>query len=463
MKATEILSANISDKKKIELLTGSKSVDFNVWKEYYEGNQLILARIHPTDIAKTSKINKIVFNLYKKIIDTSVTFLFGNDPELILNNPNEKNKILFEEFKVSYRNAKTGTINQQIGKETFAYTESAEILFWKNGNVKYQFLSSEKEELYPHFDEKGDMDAFVRIYKVDELINYVKKEVTYVEVYLETQMIKFKKVGTGYEKIMIEVEGSTADEKKEIEALYTYKKIPIVYYSIDEPLPWHVKTLLDRFNLMASTLGDVNDYFAYPILKLLGEPVEDTTTGQTELQRNTPQVLHLKRNEEVNSDAEYLDWNSKPESAIYELQNLFRFIYLLTSTPDLSFENLKGLSNISGIALKLMFIDAVSQSQALSNIFFKLSRRINIHKSILTEMTGKDYNSLDITVDFKSPIPENIQEIIQSLSTSVSSGIMSVETAVENNPFVMDSVEEMTKIESMEAGSFNIPLDDEKK
>lgn len=470
MKAIDIINdqeIQIPDKLKILIQENNENNEkLEKYKNYYAGDQDIKDRSHPKDPNKTDKINKICVNLYKKITDTASYFLFGKSPELILENNEGENSELFSSFNESYNDADTDEINDKIGKETLAYGQSAELLYIKKGSVKYQFLSARSNKLYPLFDEKGDMDAFIRAYNMNEYTDDHKLViVTYYEVYTEKEMFKFKKQGNEYEQVTIETE-----DGKNVPIL-KYEKIPIVYYYMETPLAWTVKGLLDRLNTIKSVHGDTNDYFAFPYLLLKGEPVtEDAEDGNKDKSKPVKQaqnVFHLatmnEAGEKVEADASFLVWSTKPESAIYEMESLQQDALYITSTPNLSFDNLKGLSAVSGVALELMFTDAIAQSLSQKNLFFSLSRRINIHKQLLTEITsGKDFTKLKINIEFLSPIPKNFKELIDNLVNASMSGIMSKETAIGINPYVPNNEieKDLIKEEAAIGESFDIPEDD---
>jgi len=469
MKAIDVINnpdINVPDKIKILIQENvEKNKNLLEYIEYYAGRQDIKDRVHPKDPAK--EINKICVNLYKKITDTASYFLFGESPKLILENNEGNNSELFSLFNESYNDADTDEINDKIGKETLAYGQSAELLYKKDGSVKYQFLSVRNNKLYPLFDEKGDMDAFIRSYNMNEYTTDGKPvTVKYYEVYTEKEMFKYKKDGTEYIQVKQE------NEKGENVPILKYEKIPIVYYSMEIPLAWDVKGLLDRINTIKSVHGDTNDYFGFPDLLLIGDPVtedaEDGDKDKSKITKQTPNVLHMENTtedgEKIQADARYLVWLTKPESAIYEMESLQSDALYITSTPNLSFDNLKGLGSVSGVALKLMFTDAIAQSLSQKNLFFSLSRRINIHKQLLSETSSpkKDFTKLKINVEFLSPIPKNFKELIDNLVNATISGIMSKETAIGVNPYVENNEieKDLIKKEAVIGESFDIPEDE---
>ena len=147
-------------------------------------------------------------------------------------------------------------------------------------------------------------------------------------------------------------------------------------------------------------------------------------------------------------DAEYLTWDHSPESIKLEVENLKEFIYSMTATPDISFNNIKGVGNVSGIALRFMFLDSLLKAKDKQEIYGTgLTRRINLLKAILSVVDVKqaaNLEKLDISVEFGNPLPENIQDIIQTLALArPGEPIMSKETAVRYNPFVNDPIAEI--------------------
>jgi hypothetical protein len=67
-----------------------------------------------------------------------------------------------------------------------------------------------------------------------------------------------------------------------------------------------------------------------------------------------------------------------------EIDTLLRMIYTLTQTPDISFESVKGIGAVSGIALKLLFMDAHLKVADHQEVFDEyLQRRINVVKAFI--------------------------------------------------------------------------------
>ena len=84
---------------------------------------------------------------------------------------------------------------------------------------------------------------------------------------------------------------------------------------------------------------------------------------------------------------QYVSWQSAPEAVKLEIETLLKMIYTITQTPDISFDSVKGLGAISGIALKLLFMDAHLKVQDKREIFDEyLQRRVNIILAYIGKM-----------------------------------------------------------------------------
>lgn len=70
-----------------------------------------------------------------------------------------------------------------------------------------------------------------------------------------------------------------------------------------------------------------------------------------------------------------------------EIDTLLKLIYTITQTPDISFDAVKGLGAMSGVALKLLFMDAHLKVQDKCEIFDDyLQRRVNVILEYIAQM-----------------------------------------------------------------------------
>ena len=141
-------------------------------------------------------------------------------------------------------------------------------------------------------------------------------------------------------------------------------------------------------------------------------------------------------------DASYLTWDNAPEAIKLEIETLFDIIYTCTQTPNISFKEVKGLGQLSGITLKLLFLDAHMKAKDKQEDVFGecVQRRINLLKAAMIEINDKlsSVSTLSITPVFGLFMPDNVKDVIDNLVSAVEAGIMSVQTALKLNPLIDD-------------------------
>jgi SPP1 family phage portal protein len=158
-------------------------------------------------------------------------------------------------------------------------------------------------------------------------------------------------------------------------------KIPVVY-GCQPAVEWEeVQSLIDRLEKLLSNFADTNDYHASPKIVVKGEVTGFSKKGETGA------ILQLEGD---NPDARYLSWEHAPESVKLEIETLLRMIYAITQTPDISFDSVKGLGAVSGVALKLLFMDAHLKVQEKAEIFDDyLQRRLSVIQAYIGQFNTK--------------------------------------------------------------------------
>ena len=162
-------------------------------------------------------------------------------------------------------------------------------------------------------------------------------------------------------------------------------------------------------------------------------------------------------------------WTSQsaPESGKLEIETFLKLIYTITQTPDISFDAVKGL-NVSGIALKLLFMDAHLKVQDKRIVFDEfLQRRVNILLAYIAQMN----TSLATACESIEIEPEIIPYIITSdqdelnywMTANGNQPVISQEESIALAGVSMNPAHTMEKIkdEQTAANSFTIdePVD----
>jgi len=444
MKIEDILKMCGKDFKKLKeiLCKDTKERDLELYEKQYIGDHKIKEREDKV-IGKGATLKRIVqakevIQFQKKIVNMAVSFLFGDPVKLILGNKEDKYQETFSLIDDIWKKDKLDYFNKKLARRLFVETKVAELWYTiidneNNKYIKVTLLCKENgDDIYAHFNENGDLDAFTRRYKLEDIDG---KSYEHVDIYTAEKFY-----------YMIKKAEWIVEEK-----VNYFKKIPVIYYDQDEPEWTSVQTEIDRIEMLISKFADTNDYFGAPIIKLKGKlvtPMEKGEIGKT---------LQFKGESGSDGkieygDAKYLTWEQAPESIKIEYDILKDIIYSITSTPDLSFSNVKGFTNLSGIALKMLFLDSILKAKDKEELFGEaLTRRINLLKAILSITNVKEAKNLqeiDISIKFGNILPQDMSEIVKALSISRGGDvIMSEKEAVRQNPLVEDSEEDIKRLE----------------
>lgn len=347
---------------------------------------------------RTEKVARIALAIQRLIINRAVSFCFGN-PINYNATPSNDNEaaIVFALNRILY-DVKSTSLNRKIGRSIFGYKECAE--YWytvDKPNSKYGFKSKHKlrcalfspaygDTLYPYFDETGDMVAFSRSFSRKDA---GENAVDYFETFTDKEHWLWINGENGYE--------AAPGYPKPI----TIGKIPVIYGHQPKFETEDVDKLIDRLETLLSNFADTNDYHASPKI---------FTTGIIKGWAKKGESGAVIEGED-GATMQYVSWQSAPEAVKLEIETLLKMIYTITQTPDISFDSVKGLGAISGIALKLLFMDAHLKVQDKREIFDDyLQRRVNV----ILAYIGKMNNALEEDCETIAIEPEIVPYMLTS-------------------------------------------------
>lgn len=334
---------------------------------------------------RIEEVARIAIALQRLIVTRAVGITFGNKVKYDAVRENATDKVLYDAVMRILKDNKEETLNRKVARQIYGLTECAECWYTVEGKDEHTNYSSKKtkfkvkvrvfspqygDTLYPYFNEDMDMTAFSRIYtkKMPD-----GKDRTFLETYTAEH----------YYLWMADGDKSTATTNNSWNLVEGYPKpnpfgkIPVVYGRQDEPDYAIVESIISRMEKLLSNFADTNDYHASPKIVVKGSVVGFCKKGEA------GGILELTGD---NADASYLAWNQAPESVKTEYEKLKELAHMLTQTPDLSWEAVKGL-NVSGVALKLMFMDSVLKVKDKEEIWNDyLTRRVNVLKAIMANI-----------------------------------------------------------------------------
>lgn len=399
------------------------------------------AKNEPIYIDVEEEVARIAIPFQQIIVERAIGFLLGNPIELVPEggDDSEAQKKLIAMIDRIWRKNKLDYRNKDIATKMFSECEVAELWYlvpvdiqegyWgdlSKGKFKPKMkilASSLGDGLYPYYDSSGDMIAFSRSYTITDH----GAAVEHLDVYTANYTYKF-----------LPKEGI---RERPIPNLI--KKIPIVYYQQEYP-EWHkVQAMIERLETGVSNRADSNDYSGAPITVVKGKLQGFASKGEQ------GKVLEVSESGSVN----YLESTNAPESVKLEWETLRELILSMTQTPDISFSQMKNLGTLSGIALKLMFMDAHMKARTKEGSFGEcIQRRVNlliamIGNVIETSMQGTALN-LDLVPVFTPYLPTNEKEDIDTISVAKTAGVISVESAIRKNPLVSDPDAELERLKA---------------
>ena len=252
----------------------------------------------------------------------------------------------------------------------------------------------------------------------------------YVDIYTDNVIYKCRRANIGWEV--------------EQEPNYIGKK-PVILF--EQEKEWEGgEQLMERQEYIKSRTADVNDYMADPALVATADVVQGLPEKDTE---NKLYVLSEK------GKLEYLTPDSASDLKKQEMEDNEKHIFRETFTPNIDFEIMRSLTNVSGKALQQMMLLATIKANKRKETHDEyLTRTINLVKAILGNVTNIELHAqieqLVIKHEYQEPFGEDITEAITNAIKEKNAGGMSAETLVELNPLIRDKQREKERIAAEE-------------
>ena len=305
------------------------------------------------------------------------------------------------------------------------------VFYMNEGRVGYKVLSFlNGDALYPHYDTKGVMQKFAREFKRASEDGTVKE--SYVEVWDNTYAYLFKRDdSTTFKRVknsILDVFGLDGYKLISVDK-HGFKRIPVVYKRLDGPCWAPVQGNIDDYELSLSQLCESNKVYAFPILVMIGEnaDVEVSTTGRPFAITST----------DPDAKVNMLNNNSGTESFKLQLESQYKSIMMgsfIVTPPEVR------SGDLPGVAIKLIYSpaleNAMNDANEWNSFIDEMFELFTYGYGIEKKMSAQ-FNEINAHATIDPYIHENSAEIIQLLSQSVMSNILSVETAIEKNPFSM--------------------------
>lgn len=382
----------------------------------------------------TVKRWKLPLNYPQYINEISVVFIYGRPVKWTLQG--DTGDKAFEAFKDVIKRTRFDSKVRQCKRLAGAETQSAMLfrVFRNNEgkpDVQIRVLARSKgDEIYSRWDIYENLVSFAWGY-------YVKEDSTHTvyhfDIFTPEVIYRCKQVMTGWEV--------TPEEN-------LIGKIPVILFQQEKE--WTgVEPLIEREEYIGSRTADTNDYFSDPMFLIHEDIIKNMPEKGDE-----NKTLRIRGNnvDDVSKYAKYLTWDSAPDSKQKEVEWLQKHILSKTFTPNIDFDNMKGLSNVSGKALKQMMlladIKASRHKESHDELLDRTSNLIlSIIGNVLQVALKSECENTAIAHEFQEPFGEDIAEVITNIAKAKDAEMLSTEGAVELNPIIKDHNLELKRLE----------------
>lgn len=342
------------------------------------------------------------------INEVELFFLLGNPIVWKKTEGDDKAYSLFLEFlEKQFYHDNMCSLKRLAGAET----ESAKLYHIYNekgkARVKTVILSrSNGYTLRPLFDQYNNLQAFAYGYNLKEN----GKTIRHWDIETADFLFFCKKTIIGWE-------------------VKTYPnptgKINVIY--CQQRKAWHgVQQRIEREEDLDSKEGDTNNYFSDPIATATADVIQGLADPES--------VGKIVRLTTSNSKFGYVEPPRASESLASERKNLRESILFDTYSPDLSYENLKGLGSLSGVAIKnAMAIGYIKRKRNIGYYKQIVRRDYNVIIEILCLLHPEKTDALrEMKVDFEfaEPFDSDNTEKNSSIISLYNAGLISLEEAV---------------------------------
>jgi SPP1 family phage portal protein len=386
-------------------------------KKYLSGEHVIMTRPNEEFNGKEYEVRRICLQYAKTILNFQTSYLLKNPVTL---SGSEK---VVSEFKKVYDKAKLHRVDHSILDKMVKYGDCYEYLYFdEQRNIKSKIINP--EEAYPVYDYDNNMIAFIQAYTVDYIDFYV--------VYTDKLVQKFDNKG---------------GELRLREQYANLSGLPIPYRNQNELSDVYGRSDLDDLISILDSLEDLiskatDGYYKY----ITGIPV---VSGQMLKGDGIPKNIvggGLVLDDGASFSFESNKFDYKAFETIFK--TLLQALLDISNTPAVSM-NKTDISNLSEVSIQMLFsladIKASLNAKYLEEGFeqrFEKIRKMLEYKGI--KFSDEEFDTLSVV--FVPSKPKNEKEIIDNLKVLDEMGAISLESILEQVPYVHDKVEEMKRL-----------------
>ncbi len=377
---------------------------------------------------------KIPIPYQRYINEIALVFLYGRPVKW--SQESEGTDDAFEKFKNLLKDVRFDAHIREAKRVSGAEGTSA-ILFhtYRDSENKPQLLlnvlsKSNHDDIYSIKDQYRKLKAFAWGYYLTETGG---KSVYHIDIYTADTIYRCKRAAIGYEVIA---------------SVNYVGKIPVILFE-QEVEHYEVQKMIERVEAMIATDADVNDRFANPSMVATAEILNSLPKSEEDAK-----LYILKDGGKI----EYLTWDQASESKKNEFERLDKHILSKSFTPNIDFDNMKGLSNVSGKALKqMMLLASIKAEKRKETHDGYMSRVANLTIAILGNVLDyahkSQYDALRVGHEFQEPFGEDVSAVLADILKQYGAGALSLQSTVEMSYLVKNAKTELERIQQEQADS----------
>lgn len=341
-------------------------------------------RLYPDNVqadGTIERVTRITYDLQRLATKRMTELMCGIPVKRIYKPENDKQGEVARWIEAIFQRNRIDSVNVERNNMLFAGCEVMTLWYAVEAkNNLYGFDSPNKlrcrnfspmlgDELYPLFDEFGDMVAM----SVGYNRKVGKKTVSFFDTYTADRHIKFSNESGDFAVI----------EDEEI----TVGKIPAVYVYRPTPVWEDTSKIVFEMEWAMSRNGNYLRKNSKPLFVVFAN--EEVGFGGDKDENESLAVLQYPKG----STAQYVTWQQAVENLKFYIQELRQSFFTQLQLPDWSYESMKS-NAMSGESRKQLFIDCQLKVKDESGRLVEFyDREVNVVKAFLKTVTAEAYHA----------------------------------------------------------------------
>jgi len=399
----------------------TRLVEIKNVRNYLNGEHNILKRQNYKYNGEVVEPRRIVIQLAKTILNFKAQYLLKNPVNLI------GDESMVKEFNKINKLGHFDDINVQILLNLLKFGEVSEYLYIDaNGRIQSKLIAADNG--IPVYNNYNEMIAFIEHYTFDGI--------TYYNLFTDTSVQEWSNEGGKINKL---------GESPSLSGL------PVHYKTLHELSDRTGKSELDDYQNILDNMEDVLSKYIDSMYKFIN-PIP-VAIGQQLTNSTIPKEI-VGAGLTLDDGSDFKLVNGQLDSNSFDLvyKTLMQTLLDVSSTPAVSM-NKTDISNLSEVSIKLLFSLADTQAGVnetyLREGFYQRwekVQRLLKYKGI--HITDDEMISLEFNFVYNTPA--NHKEILENMKTQFDMNAISLETIIEQSPYVNNKLRELSRLKGVE-------------